>query len=111
VRGFRDQSISGDVGGYVRNELTLRLPNYLPKKTQKFFGNMDLFAAYDAGWLQKDDMDGFEQGHVSGFAAGARIYGGIFFGQVSYERAIEAPDFIEKEGDLLRFNAGIRLKW
>lgn len=111
VRGFRDQSISGDVGGYVRNELTLRLPNYLPKKTQKFFGNMDLFAAFDAGWLQKDDMDGFEQGHVSGFAAGARIYGGIFFGQVSYERAVEAPNFIEKEGDLLRFNAGIRLKW
>lgn len=111
VRGFRDQSISGDVGGYIRNELSLSLPNYLPKKMQRVFGQMDLFAGYDMGWLQNDPTDGFEQGKVSGFAVGTRLHGGLLYGEVAYEKALEAPDFIQKDDELVRFQAGLSFKW
>lgn len=111
VRGFRDESISGDVGGYVRNELTVRVPNLLPEKARKVFGNMDLFAGYDLGWLQQDKRFNFERGKVSGLAAGARLYGGYLYGEVAYEKALDAPDFIQKEDELVRFQAGMSFKW
>jgi hemolysin activation/secretion protein len=110
VRGYKDQSLSGDTGAYVRNELIWTLPYLLPEKTRPFFGRMDLFAAYDAGWLKKDKEDPFEQGSVTGLAAGARLNSGMLFGEVAYEKPLHAPDFIKKDA-LLRFQAGMALKW
>ncbi|MEJ2116410.1 MAG: ShlB/FhaC/HecB family hemolysin secretion/activation protein [Alphaproteobacteria bacterium] len=110
VRGYKDQSLSGDTGAYVRNELVWSLPYLLPKKTQPFFGRMDLFAAYDAGWLKPDKDGTFEEGSVTGLAAGARLSSGILFGEAAYEKPLHAPDFIKKD-ELFRFQAGMSVKW
>lgn len=47
---------------------------------------------------------------VSGIAAGARLVGGYLFGEVAYEQALHALNFIN-EDELVQFNAGLPLKW
>ncbi len=94
----------------VRNELVWTLPYLLPEKTKPYFGRMDLFAAYDAGWLKPDKDGTFEEGSVTGISAGARLSSGLLFGEAAYEKPLHAPDFIEKK-DLFRFQAGMAVKW
>ncbi len=111
VRGFKkDQSLSGDTGAYVRNELIWMMHNFLPEETKPYLGRLDLFAAYDAGWLKDDELDPFEQGSVSGIAAGARLSGGYLFGEMAFEKPLDVPEFIDEQ-ELFRFQAGMSLKW
>jgi hemolysin activation/secretion protein len=110
VRGFKDQSLIGDTGAYVRNELIWTLPQLLPEEVKPVFGHLSLYAACDAGVLKTDEDEAFERGSVSGAAVGARLSGGLLIAEVAYERPLEAPDFIKKENQL-RVQAGVSVKW
>ena len=112
VRGFRNESIAGDGGAYVRNELIVTLPYVLAARTKWIFGDLDLVAALDAGWLVNDaEDDAFEHGSMKGGAAGVRLHGGLLYGEAFWEKAFEAPSFIEEEDSIFRFQAGVALQW
>ncbi|AEG96729.1 TPA: ShlB/FhaC/HecB family hemolysin secretion/activation protein [Klebsiella aerogenes] len=64
VRGFKEQYISGDNGGYWRNEL-----NYL-LFTLPGIGQVSALAALDGGWLHADRLDPYASGTLWGTAAG-----------------------------------------
>lgn len=99
VRGFRESSISGDRGGFVRNELSGNL-----------LGPVDLFAGVDAGWIVKNQKNPSEHGAVVGAAAGLRAHGNLFFGELSIEKSLAAPSFTRKEKPTLFFKIGIPLE-
>ncbi len=66
VRGFKEQSISGDNGAYWRNELNYTL------FTLPGIGQVSALAALDGGWLHSDRLDPYAGGTLWGTAAGLR---------------------------------------
>ncbi len=64
VRGFKEQSISGDNGAYWRNELNYTL------FTLPVIGQVSTLAALDGGWLHSDRLDPYAGGTLWGTAAG-----------------------------------------
>lgn len=64
VRGFKEQSISGDNGAYWRNELSYTL------FTLPVIGQVSALAAVDGGWLHSDRLDSYAAGTLWGTAAG-----------------------------------------
>lgn len=64
VRGFKEQYLSGDNGGYWRNELNYRL------FTLPVIGEVSATLALDGGWLQKDAQDPWASGTLWGSAVG-----------------------------------------
>ena len=64
VRGFKEQSISGDNGAYWRNELSYTL------FTLPVIGQVSALAAVDGGWLHSNRLDAYAAGTLWGTAAG-----------------------------------------
>ena len=64
VRGFKEQSISGDNGAYWRNELNYTL------FTLPVIGQVSSLIALDGGWLHSDRLDPYSGGTLWGTAAG-----------------------------------------
>jgi hemolysin activation/secretion protein len=64
VRGFKEQSISGDNGAYWRNELNYTL------FTLPVIGQVSTLVALDGGWLHSDKLDSYAGGTLWGTAAG-----------------------------------------
>lgn len=64
VRGFKEQSISGDNGAYWRNELSYEL------FTLPVIGQVSALTAVDGGWLHSDKLDSYAEGTLWGTAVG-----------------------------------------
>lgn len=96
VRGFDSQYISGDVGAYWRNEVSLTLPETGQSWLDEGLGRVTPFIAYDAGALRSDAKDSYERGVVSGWAAGLRTEGGTVALSLTYAQGLSAPAFIHK---------------
>ena len=63
VRGFKEQYLSGNNGGYLRNELNYSL------FTLPWMGQISVMAALDGGWLKHDDQE-YASGTLWGAAVG-----------------------------------------
>ena len=64
VRGFKEQYLSGDTGGYLRNELDYSL------FTLPVMGEVSAVAAVDGGWLKSDALNRDATGTLWGSAVG-----------------------------------------
>jgi len=64
VRGFKEQYLSGDTGGYLRNELDYSL------FTLPVMGEVSAMAAVDGGWLKSDALNRDATGTLWGSAVG-----------------------------------------
>lgn len=87
VRGFKDNSIMGDKGFYLRNELSLNYKIFEP------------FIAYDIGRVKdvyKDENYRRCGNELSGASIGLRVYYGGFIGSITYSKPISAPKYVEK---------------
>ncbi len=108
VRGFDEESLSGDVGGTLRSEVIYPLKSQNAVFT-KITGNWQAYAGIDTGWLRHDRQEAQERGHISGVALGLRSHGGLWFADVAYEQRLKAPDFLEDEGEIWRLRVGVNL--
>ncbi|MTI09938.1 ShlB/FhaC/HecB family hemolysin secretion/activation protein [Curvivirga aplysinae] len=106
VRGYRNNSISGDTGGYIRNEII-----WYPQIDHQLFDgtNIETFIAYDAGWIRSDLNDAFEGGRVSGSALGMRVNGEYLIAEITYEKPLTGAFSFDKEGSSIRASVGIKL--
>lgn len=87
VRGFKENSIMGDKGIYIRNELAY---------SYKF---IEPFIAYDIGWVKdvtKDDYYKKYGSEMSGAAIGVRIYFQHFTASITYSKPVNAPEYVNK---------------
>lgn len=98
VRGFQRDSLSGDSGGYVRNELSTSI---LPAKSrtgwiQDTLGDPQLYVGYDLGSIHRDAKDSFERGTLQGMATGVRSSSEHFGMDLCLSHAVDAPSFMKK---------------
>ena len=87
VRGFKENSIMGDKGIYIRNELAY---------SYKF---IEPFIAYDIGRVKdvtKDDYYEKYGSELSGASIGLRMYFKYFTASITYAKPLTAPSYIDK---------------
>ncbi|WP_270428208.1 ShlB/FhaC/HecB family hemolysin secretion/activation protein [Fusobacterium mortiferum] len=88
VRGFKENSIMGDKGFYLRNELSYSYKIFEP------------FIAYDLGRVKDNYKDEFYKRYgneMTGISIGLRVYYKGLIGSITYSKALTAPSYIEKE--------------
>lgn len=88
VRGFKEQTISGDNGAYWRNEL-----NY-PLFTLPVIGQVSALAALDGGWLHSDRLDSYSAGTLWGSAAGLSTASGHVSSSFTVGLPLVYPDWL-----------------
>jgi hemolysin activation/secretion protein len=88
VRGFKEQYLSGDNGGYLRNELNYTL------FTLPFIGQVSSVVAVDGGWLQKDNKDPWASGTLWGAAVGLSSANRYYSSQFTVGTPLKYPDWL-----------------
>ncbi len=96
VRGFIDNSISGDDGFYWRNEVSL----YHPVTVAGDALSLRWFAAYDTGSV-RSRAAGVEGGQLSGATFGVSTSWNGFFVEAFQSRPVSLPDDRERESSHL----------
>ncbi len=96
MRGFQRESLAGDNGGYVRNEVSIPLlpKNSLPLDLATTLGEPRLYAGYDAGFIHWDKHDAYERGVLQGAALGLRTSGGFLDTDLCLSKPLAAPSFM-----------------
>ena len=87
VRGFKENSIMGDKGIYIRNELTYN------------YNFLEPFIAYDIGRVKDVTKDEYYEKYgteLSGASIGVRIYFKYFTASITYSKPLTAPRYIDK---------------
>lgn len=108
VRGFKNNSISGDRGGYFRSDISCNLPPFGNKFLRERLGVLRPFIGFDIGSIRTDHKNERETGTLKSLSLGLKNTGGkIGFG-VTYSKPISAPKFINKESEELFFRMTIK---
>ncbi|WP_445375076.1 ShlB/FhaC/HecB family hemolysin secretion/activation protein [Photorhabdus tasmaniensis] len=100
VRGFKEQYLTGNRGGYLRNELNWQVSK-LPA-----LGELALTGALDAGWLQKKtgQIDG---GNVAGIALGASLTNRRFSQMMTLGTPLTHPDHLKPDNWVVYWSASL----
>ncbi|MEK1939625.1 MAG: ShlB/FhaC/HecB family hemolysin secretion/activation protein [Pseudomonas sp.] len=96
VRGFKEQSLSGDSGAYWRNQLRWRRPVAF-EPLRPFLQEYAVALAYDLGVIQGDRYNGNQHGRLSGNAIEFSTRGKNLAASVTFARSLERPDAIERQ--------------
>lgn len=95
VRGFKEQSLSGDSGGYWRNQLRWRRPiGWEPLRP--FLQEYGLAYAYDVGVIHGGRYNPDLHGRLSGHGLELSARGEHVATSVTFARSLERPDVINE---------------
>lgn len=93
VRGFKEQSLSGDTGGYWRNQLRWRRPiGWEPLRP--FLKEYGLTYAYDVGVIHGGRYNPDLRGRLSGHGVELSARGQHLAASVTFAHSLERPDVI-----------------
>ncbi|AEF20107.1 ShlB/FhaC/HecB family hemolysin secretion/activation protein [Pseudomonas fulva] len=93
VRAFKDQSLSGNSGGYWRNQLRWTRPvTWAP--LQPFVQQYGAALAYDVGVISHDSHNSGASGRMSGHALELSARGEHLAASVTFAHSLERPDAI-----------------
>ena len=93
VRAFKDQNLSGDSGGYWRNQLRWTRPvTWAP--LQPFVQQYGAALAYDVGVISHDQHNPGASGRLSGHALELSARGEHLAASVTFAHSLERPDVI-----------------
>ena len=95
VRGFKDQTLTGDSGGYWRNQLRWRRAvEWAPLRP--WLQEYGVAFAYDVGVIRHDRYNDGASGRMSGNAIELDARGRYFAASVGFARSLERPSAIER---------------
>ncbi|MCO7520971.1 MULTISPECIES: ShlB/FhaC/HecB family hemolysin secretion/activation protein [unclassified Pseudomonas] len=95
VRGFKEQTLTGDSGGYWRNQLRWRRPvTWAP--LQPWLREYGMAVAYDAGVIKGQHGNGQDHGRLSGNAFEFNARGQYFAASATFARSLQRPDVITR---------------
>ncbi|WP_271409610.1 ShlB/FhaC/HecB family hemolysin secretion/activation protein [Pseudomonas sp. Q1-7] len=95
VRGFKDQSLSGDSGGYWRNQLRWRRA-ITWEALRPWLQEYGAALAYDLGVIHGNRHNPEARGRMSGNALELNLRGQYLAASVTFARSLERPDLIEQ---------------
>ena len=108
MRGFLEDSITGENGAYARNEMGWNLPWFESLIDTGPLNGWQLYVAYDAGFIVRDGHDPYEQGTMQGAAVGVRSLGDVSI-EVTAAKSLDAPAFVRDRD--MEWYASIRYKF
>lgn len=85
VRGFKDESLQGDRGFYLRNEVGYKGLNLI-----------EPYIAYDYAYVKNNKIEEDHKRRLQGLSLGARISLGNFEGSLALSKAIDRPSFFKE---------------
>ncbi|WP_245552715.1 ShlB/FhaC/HecB family hemolysin secretion/activation protein [Fusobacterium russii] len=85
VRGFKDESLQGDKGFYIRNEIGYKGLQFL-----------EPYIAYDYGRTFNNKIEYEKVATIQGISVGLKIYFKSFDGSVALSKPIDRPEYFEK---------------
>lgn len=103
VRGFKEQSLSGDSGAYWRNQVTWRHPIDIAGGLVQ---SLNTTLAYDVGVIHRGDDNPVLHGRMSGCALAFGVSGKNLSAGVTLAQSLERPEFFEDEAPLY-FSVGV----
>lgn len=103
VRGFKEQYLSGDKGGYWRNEVNRTLV------TLPYLGSINALAALDGGWLHRDKQDANASGTLWGGAVGLGSRNRYFGSQLTVGWPLAYPDWLQPDRVSVYYRVNIAL--
>lgn len=95
VRGFKEQSLSGDTGGHWRNQLRWRRPVGW-ESLRPFIHEYSVAFAYDVGVIHGGRYNPELRGRLSGNAVELSTRGQHLAANLTFARSLERPDSIER---------------
>ncbi|OHC26356.1 MAG: ShlB family hemolysin secretion/activation protein [Pseudomonadales bacterium RIFCSPLOWO2_12_59_9] len=93
VRGFKEQSLSGDSGGYWRNQLRWRRP-IAWTSLQPWLQEYGATLAYDVGVIEHGPFNPVAHGRMSGNALELSARGQYLAASVTFSQSLERPSYI-----------------
>lgn len=106
VRGFKEQTLSGDSGGYWRNEIRWRRALDVARP---LFHSLDTWLAHDLGVIHHGDHNPDIHGRMSGVAIGLGLAGDHLAASVSVGRSLERPDALPESETPVYFSVQLLL--
>ncbi|MCL1911603.1 MAG: ShlB/FhaC/HecB family hemolysin secretion/activation protein [Leptospirales bacterium] len=109
VRGFKDFSISGDSGFYVRNDLAMHDFSFIWSALR----GLKLFAGIDYGFIREKTGSGANYGQgraaLTGCAAGFVYVSPVIRGSLTYSRRLSQPEFVSEKEQVVYFSVSLPL--
>ncbi|MDO6708823.1 ShlB/FhaC/HecB family hemolysin secretion/activation protein [Photobacterium sp. 1_MG-2023] len=102
VRGFKDQSLSGDAGYYWRNDLNYALGAF------PWLGQMNLDLSLDTGAIHPDNTDPFERGHLTGGAVSLSSQSASFHSSMVIGWPIAQPSWFQADDYSLNYRFSLK---
>ncbi|MBU6959777.1 ShlB/FhaC/HecB family hemolysin secretion/activation protein [Pseudomonas sp. CVAP len=100
IRGYKDQSLSGDSGGYWRNDLSWTRP-VTQDWMHPFFTEYSTGLGYDVGVIRNDRYNGEQHGRLSGNAVEFSATGPHLGVRLTFAHSLERPDALtEREAPI-----------
>jgi hemolysin activation/secretion protein len=90
VRGYRDNSLYGSTGAWLRNDLESS-----PVRLEQV--SLTPYLGYDAGHIKPNAQQQVSQHHVTGMAVGMRMDWGKVKADLAYTRALSRPEEFANE--------------
>ena len=101
VRGFKEQYLSGDNGGYWRNELNYSL------FTLPWVGDIGAMASIDGGWLKKDGFDRYASGTLWGAALGLTSANRWLTSQFTLGTPLDYPAWLAPDHLIINYRVSV----
>jgi len=102
VRGFKEQSLSGDSGGYLRNQLRWNKP-VNTRWLQPFIRQYGVTLAHDQGAIRKNEYNKKYHGRLSGNAVELNLHGAHFAAFLSAGHSLKRPQALQERERPLYF--------
>ncbi|SEC99638.1 hemolysin activation/secretion protein [Pseudomonas frederiksbergensis] len=100
IRGYKDQSLSGDSGGYWRNDLRWTRPVTL-EWLRPVFAEYGTSLGYDQGVIRGDRYNGDQHGRMSSNSVELFARGQHLAASVTFAHSLERPDTLtEREAPI-----------
>lgn len=100
IRGYKDQSLSGDSGGYWRNDVSWTRPITLDWM-RPFFTEYSTGLGYDVGVIRNDRYNGAQHGRLSGNALELSARGPNMSVRLTFAHSLERPNAVtEREAPI-----------
>jgi hemolysin activation/secretion protein len=103
VRGFKEQTLSGDKGAWWRNELNYTL------FTLPVIGQVSALAALDGGWLHADRLERYSAGTLWGTAGGLSAANGHVSSLFTVGLPLVYPDWLGPDHISIYYRVAVAL--
>ncbi|SFP01255.1 hemolysin activation/secretion protein [Pseudomonas sp. NFACC24-1] len=108
IRGYKDQSLSGDSGGYWRNDLRWSRPIAL-EWLRPVFAEYGTSLGYDQGVIRGDRYNGGQHGRMSSNSLELFARGEHLSASVTFAHSLERPDALTEREAPIYFRVDVLL--